>query len=70
MGNVIGNFLLEIKVALECSIFTLIVLKLAGAVNIAWLWILLPFFVVLCIILILILTVIVTKFYKNIKREE
>jgi ABC-type bacteriocin/lantibiotic exporter with double-glycine peptidase domain len=68
MGDLIENFIIEIRVALECSVFTLIILKLSGAVSISWLWVLSPFLLVIGIIFILFLIFIGAKIYNKIKK--
>ncbi len=68
MGDIIESFILELRVALECSIFTLIILKLAGAVNISWLWVLSPLLLVIGIIVILFLIFIGVKINSKIKK--
>lgn len=68
MGDIIESLILELRVALECSIFTLIILKLAGAVNISWLWVLSPLLLVIGIIVILFLIFIGVKINSKIKK--
>jgi hypothetical protein len=68
MGDIIESLILELRVALECSIFTLIILKLAGAVNISWLWVLSPLLLVIGIIIILFLIFIGVKINSKIKK--
>ena len=68
MGDIIESLILESRVALECSIFTLIILKLAGAVNISWLWVLSPLLLVIGIIIILFLIFIGVKINSKIKK--
>ena len=70
MGDIIESLILELRVALECSIFTLIILKLAGAVNISWLWVLSPLLLVIGIIVILFLIFIGVKIHNKIKSKK
>lgn len=70
MGDFIESLILELRVALECSIFTLIILKLAGAVNISWLWVLSPLLLMIGIIIILLLIFIVAKINSKFKKTK